>query len=408
MENQHAVQSPVGEVVDVATPSSRKLRALGLLWTLIALSTFVLINYLIVQALGGDDPILSTKHPASLVGSLLIPLVCWYALGAAIQRFHAASFEDRHFRSGPGGVSVRLPDDQGNTFLFSFRTVEFDLPWEQIKTWYPFVQTMNGIPTDRAMIFETIAGRKFKLKTYHFAEPQKQITANITRARSMSRLASTPAVGVNSAEDETSAPVLPTSTGDVSIQFKKKKEPVKEIDLQSTHISRRGASIERIADGLEAKLVLLFGDNAGFKVTRKRYQPFKEWKDVFGIRLFVRRGLLDGYELQIEPNDSESRKLTISMCSSTLIDEIRKYVSIAVGATCVLISLKWASDISHWLGDFSRLTPLVLLALFVVALGLCTGILTIPIRLARLLVTNKQTEEAQKREIRVRIKEMAI
>jgi hypothetical protein len=76
MENQHAVQSPVGEVVDVATPSSRKLRALGLLWTLIALSTFVLINYLIVQALGGDDPILSTKHPASLVGSLLIP---WFA-----------------------------------------------------------------------------------------------------------------------------------------------------------------------------------------------------------------------------------------------------------------------------------------------------------------------------------------
>lgn len=408
MENQNAVQSSVGEVVDVATPSSKKLRALGLLWTLIALSTFVLINYLIIQALGGDDPILSTTHPASLVASLLIPLVCWYALGAAIQRFHAASFEDRYFRSGPGGVSVRLPDDQGNTFLFSFRTIEFDLPWGQIKTWYPFVQTMNGIPTERAMIFETVAGRKFKIKNYHFTESQKQITANITRAKSMSMLASAPAVAVNSAEDGISAPVLTPGKGDLSIQFKKKKEPVKEIDLQSTPISQRGASVERIADVLEARIALLFGDNAGFKVTRKRYQPFKEWKDVFGIRLFVRRGLLSGYELQIEPNDSESRKLTISMCPSTLIDEIRKYVSIAVGATFVLISLKWAGDISHWLGDFARLTPIVLLLLFVAALGLCTGILALPIRLARLLVTDKQTEEAQKREIRVGIKEIAI
>lgn len=408
MENQNAVQSPVGEVVDVATPSSQKLRALGLLWTLIALATFVLINYLIIQTLGGDDPILSTKHPASLVGSLLIPLVCWYALGAAIQRFHAASFEDRYFRSGPGGVSVRLPDDQGNTFLFSFRTIEFDLPWEQIKTWYPYVQTMNGIPTERAMIFETIAGKKFKIKTYHFTEPQKQITANITRARSMSMLVSAPAVGVSSAEDGISAPVLPPRKGDPSIQFRRKKEAVKEIDLQSTHISQRGASIERTADVLEARIVLLFGENAGFKITRKRYQPFKEWKDVFGIRLFVRRGLLNGYELQIEPNDSESRKLTISMCPSSLIGEIRKYVSIAVGATFVLISLKWVGDISHWLGDFSRLTPIVLLGLFVTALGLSAGIMELPIRLARLLVTNQQTEEAEKREIKVKIQEMAI
>ena len=408
MENQNAVQTSVGEVVDVATPSSGKLRALGLLWTLIALSTFVLINYLIIQTLGGDNPILSTKHPASLVGSLLVPLVCWYALGAAIQRFHAASIEDRYLRSGPGGVSVCLPDDQGNTFLFSFRTIKFDLPWEQIKTWYPYVQTMNGIPTERAMIFETIAGRKFKIKTYHFTESPKQITANITRARSMSKLASAKAVEVNSAEDEISPPVLPPGTGDLSIQIKKKKEPVKEIDLQSIHISQRGTSIEKIADGLEARLVLLFSGNLGFKVTRKRYRPFKEWKEVFGIRLFVRRGLLDGYELQIEPNDSESRKVTISMCPSNLAGEIRKYISIAVGAAFVLISLKWVGDISHWLGDFSRLTPLVLLALFVAALGVCAGLLELPIRLGRLLVTNKQTEEAQKREIKGEIQEMTI
>jgi hypothetical protein len=86
----------------------------------------VLINYLIIQTLNGNDPILSTKHPISLVGSLLFVLMLWCALGAAVQRFHAASTKDRYFRAGPGGISVCLPDDQANTFLFSFRPLEFD------------------------------------------------------------------------------------------------------------------------------------------------------------------------------------------------------------------------------------------------------------------------------------------
>src|SRR5216110_1215377 len=153
MEKSNAVPSSVGEVIDVATPSSRKLQALGMLWTFIALVTFVFINYLIIESLGGDDPILSRKHPISFVGAPLFIFICWYALGSAVQRLHAASSAERYFRAGPGGVSVCVPDDQGNTFRFSFRTIRFDLPWDQIKTWYPFVQSINGIPTERAMIF---------------------------------------------------------------------------------------------------------------------------------------------------------------------------------------------------------------------------------------------------------------
>jgi hypothetical protein len=402
-------QSSIGSVVDVATPSTRKLRALGLLWTLIALFPLVIINYLIFQFLTSPDPILSTK-PTYLVGAALMPLIGWFALGSAIQRFHAASTEGRYFRSGPGGISVCLPDDYAKgTFLFSFRTCKLDLQWDQIKTWYPFVQSINGIPTERAIVFETLNGEKIKLKTYHFAEKQKQIAANITRAKSMRMTVAEQPLVADADQQDTKDKLasLPPGAGELSIQIRKKKDPVKEIDLRTIPVGERVACVERIADLLEAKLVSLCPVAAGYKYSRKRYRPFKEWKHIVGIRVFVRRGLFDGHEIQVEPVDSECRRLSISMCPSSLISDIRKYVSIAVGTVFVLISLKWTPVIAYWLGDFSRLTPIVLLAIFLAALGLSTGLLQVPISLLRLLVSNKQNAEARKQGIRVGIQEMA-
>jgi hypothetical protein len=126
-----------------------------------------------------------------------------------------------------------LPDDGGNTFRFSFRTIRFDLPWDQIKTWYPFVQSMNRIPTERAMIFETLEGRKLKIKTYHFAERQKQITANLTSAKSMTLLNPTATISAPQDGEEINAAALPPGAGELSIEIKKKREPVKEIDLRT-------------------------------------------------------------------------------------------------------------------------------------------------------------------------------
>jgi len=73
-----------------------------------------------------------------------------------------------------------------------------------------------------------------------------------------------------------------------------------------------------------------------------------------------------------------------------------------------LISFKWLPVIGYWLGDFARLTPLVMLAIFMVALAASAGLLQLPISLLRLLVSNKRTEEAQKQRIRVGIQETAI
>lgn len=403
---QKQFQSPVGCVVDIATPAKGKLRALGAVWALIALFPIVIINYLLIQVLTSPNPLV-TKSLTTFLGSLLMPVLAWYSLGSAVQRFRAASTDGRYFRSGPGGISVYLPDDYASsTFLFSLKTLKFDMPWDQIKTWYPFVQSMNGFPTERAIVFETLRNEKIKIKTYHFAEKQQQIVASITRSRSI-----VPEEAVAASIEEPAAEQqfrVPPSAGELSLEFKKKKDRVKEIDLTTVGKFERAACIERIADTVEVKVISLYPNATGFKCSRKRYRPFKEWQDVFGIRLFLRRGLLDGYEIQVEPNDSDSRRLTISICHSSLITDIRRYITMGVGGLFLVVSFLWWSDVQYWLGNSSEFTPIVMLAMFVAVIAIATGLLQLPISLLRLLLSDKQRDEAQKQGIKLGIQEMTI
>jgi len=122
---QQQFQSPVGCVFDIATPSKGKLRALGFLWALIALFPLAVINYLIIDVLTSSHPLLTSK-PISFMGALLMPVMAWYALGCAVQRFRAASTEGRYFRSGPGGISVYLTDDYASS-TFQFFTEESEI-----------------------------------------------------------------------------------------------------------------------------------------------------------------------------------------------------------------------------------------------------------------------------------------
>src|SRR5437588_2362432 len=78
--------SAVGYVADVATQSPRKLRALGVVWVLVALLFIVLAKYLLLQVLASPGSILSGRHQLSLVGSALLPLIGWFSLGSAVQR----------------------------------------------------------------------------------------------------------------------------------------------------------------------------------------------------------------------------------------------------------------------------------------------------------------------------------
>ena len=406
----HTVQqfsSSVGSVVDVATPSTRKLKALGFLWALIALSTLALINYIIFDVFISHDPGLGSH---ALLGAALIPFIGWFALGSAVQRFHAASSHERYLRAGPGGISVSLTDDGGSaTFRFSCRTVSFDLPWDQIRTWYPYVESMNGIPTERSIVFENLKGEKIKIKTYHFAEKQKEIAASIDRARLLHVMAveQTHAGEANQRDTTATGPRLAKGLAEASFEVKKKRDTLREIDLKTIPGSQRAAYIEKVADVLEAKLVSLCPTAAGYRYSRKRYRPFREWKNVLGVRLFVQHGLLSGYEIQVEPNDSECRKLTISMCPSSLITDLRRYLSMAAGIVFFVASFTWLPAIQNWLGGFSELAPLVMVIMCCAALGVFTGLLQAPISLLRLLVSDKQKEEVRKQQIKLGVQEVA-
>ena len=390
--------SSVGSVVNVATPATRKLRALGVVWSLITLFPIVVINYLVFDALSSDESLLRSGNLVHLLGSALMPFMAWFALGSALQRFHAASINERYLRAGPGGVSICLPDDTGSaTFRFSLRTVSFDLPWDQIKTWYPYVESMNGIPTERSIVFETVKGEKFKIKTYHFEQKQKAIAESIERARTL----------LLEVEDHPlEHPIsLPPGVGELSIQVKKKRDPVKEIDLSSVAVSERARRVQKVADVLEAKLASLCPTNKGYKYSRKHYQPFPERKTVSGVRVVVRQGMLRGYEIQVEPDDFEYRKLTVSICPSSLISDIRKYAAGAMGIVFFLFSLKWMPAVQYELGESSQLTILVMLLIVLAAAGVSAGLLQIPIVLLRMLMLDKQADELQKREITLGLQE---
>ena len=77
-----------------------------------------------------------------------------------------------------------------------------------------------------------------------------------------------------------------------------------------------------------------------------------------------------------------------------------------IAGVSVVLCFRWFWTVEYWLGDFSDLAPLVGLAFFLAVVGISTGLMELPIRLFRLLLTNKQHDEAQKQGIKVRIQEL--
>ena len=80
----------------------------------------------------------------------------------------------------------------------------------------------------------------------------------------------------------------------------------------------------------------------------------------------------------------------------------------AVGAVFILASFKYWPTVQYWLGGSSEFTPLVMLAMFLVVIAMAAGLLQLPIIVLRLLMANKQREEAQKQGLKLSIQEMSI
>lgn len=79
-----------------------------------------------------------------------------------------------------------------------------------------------------------------------------------------------------------------------------------------------------------------------------------------------------------------------------------------VGGVFFVVSFAWWSDVQYWLGNSSEFTPLIMLAMFVAVIAIATGLLQLPISLLRLLLSNKQRDEAQKQGIKLGIQEVTI
>lgn len=392
-EHDEKFLSSVGETIDVATPYALKLRLLALVWGLGALFFGFLISYFFYLPLMGKETGIDTGTTIACL--VLMPLFLWFCLGNAVIRIRASLVRGRYFRAGPGGISVRLPETTLSASLrFKMTIIQLDLPWEKVKTWYPFTSAHQGIVTERSIVFELHKNKRIAIPTFHFREKQKEIAANVARAQTLESLAS--AVASSDAPIET-IPVI--SENAQPVDFKKKRELVKEVDLL------KFSGFNRILEAAGypysvLEQIKIYATGAGYSLDLKNYQPF-QGSPIPALRITLRRGLLCGYDIDFEPGDTECRKVVIFLSRSMRISRIRNSLAVVTGLGGVAMALLhfdlFPSEVHDYTG---QATVLYLLCAFLIAAGLAEVILQIPIGLALLLLRGKDAEEHEKEQLR--------
>jgi hypothetical protein len=176
--------SSIGKPVDVATRGSMKASLIGLMWLLVGgvPATLVVVSLIaIVSKNSGDVNQMGVMLP--LAGGFA--LAAWFTLATAFRRFRAAFEPGCYFRASPMGVSFRVPGSATlPSLLFSYRIKECEARWDEVRTWYPYVHTHNGIPTESAIVVDTVRGEKIKIHTMYFTESRQRIAENISRVMS--------------------------------------------------------------------------------------------------------------------------------------------------------------------------------------------------------------------------------
>ncbi len=107
----------------------------------------------------------------------------------AVRRFRAASDSRIFLRAGPGGVAIGIPSNKrANVIRCGYEFVVHELLWNEIRTWYPYVMRVNGIPTETSLVFERTNGPKLTVSLLYFAGSQKRIANEINHAISRTDL----------------------------------------------------------------------------------------------------------------------------------------------------------------------------------------------------------------------------
>jgi len=165
-----------GTLVQVAGGSSSKLIFSGLIHTVVAL---------ILLACGSTVAYIGlTEKQTALIG-LAVPFILVGLLLAAtgVRRFRAVSDHRIYIRAGPGGVVIGVPTNKfSNIVRLDYPFVVYEWAWKDIRTWYPRVTRINGIPTDRSLVFEGTKGWRLSVPLLYFAGSQSRVTDDLNRA----------------------------------------------------------------------------------------------------------------------------------------------------------------------------------------------------------------------------------
>jgi len=182
-------ESGVGPVVDVVTRSRAKPLIASLIWVIPGAILFGggiwMVAYELNRSLSGEG---SIEGAIAVIGAVII-VVGWVLWSTIIRRWRASADERVYLRAGPGGVSVgHVGFPRILRLLTSYRILTSEFAWDQVKTWYPHVIRVNGIPTESTIEFVGNDGWQVSVNTLYFSGGRESIAQAVAAAMERSDL----------------------------------------------------------------------------------------------------------------------------------------------------------------------------------------------------------------------------
>ena len=176
-------ESGVGPVITVAEKSRVKPLLSSVFWSLVGVG--MIAGGLSMATFEAPDLWTPNVEPDWFILLLGVGflLLGWMLATTFVRRLVAVRDERVYFRAGPGGVSVGVVGWPRLTrLMLSYGVKAYEFSWEQVKTWYPYLMRVNGIPTTSEIQFEGTEGWKIGVDTLYFAGSRESLAASIAEA----------------------------------------------------------------------------------------------------------------------------------------------------------------------------------------------------------------------------------
>ena len=146
---------------------------------------------LLILAFGASLASFGFKRSELALAGLAVSfiLVGAFFVMTAVRRCRAARDPRIFLRAGPDGVAIGIPSNKrANIIRWSYEFVVHEIIWNEIRTWYPYVMRVNGIPTETSLVFERTNGPRLTVPLLYLAGSQKRIANEINQAISRTDL----------------------------------------------------------------------------------------------------------------------------------------------------------------------------------------------------------------------------